>query len=270
MYSAGNIVDMQALLSFLAARTAHWGFATRAGRPWFRGQRNKKHPPLPSIFRNRYDEHGLTNMFRNRAPILDQVPDRSGHTDEWLFLMQHYGVPTRLLDWTESPLAALLFAVLPNDDRETEPETDGAIWIIHPLELNRLKDSIGKDEFPNTWANFEGNLVRHNIDRAFWTAGPATKLPIAIQATYGKPVMGNQKSCFTVHGTLEHDFESLFTGTTLDRDGYFLKFEIPSTAKAAIREQLDRLGITYSVLYPSLSGLAVELKRRFRADLGQS
>ncbi len=268
MKSIGTISQVADLLQMLPKHTKHWGFATRAGRPWFRGQRNKKHAPMPSIFRHSYDEHGLTNMFRNRAPSFEPVPDRSGHTDEWLFLMQHYGVPTRLLDWTESALAGLFFAVFQRDYEVATEPTDAALWLLHPLELNALEGSIEKHEFPNTWANFEGNLVRHNIDRAFWTAGSAaTKLPIAIQTTYSKPLMGSQKSCFTIHGMLEQDFESLFAGTTLEREGYFIKYEIPAKEIPRIANELDTLGITFSVLFPGLAGLSTELRTRFRTDI---
>ncbi len=268
MKSSGSITAVRDLQSLVHNHIEKWGFATRAGRPWFRGQRNKGHAPIPSIFRHSYDEHGLTNMFRNRASSFEPTPDRSGHTDEWLFLMQHYGVPTRLLDWTESLLAGLFFAVFREDKETQEEETDAAIWMIHPLELNALEESIGTHKFPNSWANFNGNLVRHNIDRAFWTAGPATKLPIAIQTTYSKPIMSNQRSCFTIHGTLEHDFESLFVGTTLERQGYFVKYEIPAEARSRIEQELELLGITYSAIFPNLGGLAKELKHRFRTDLG--
>ena len=270
MEISGTITCVNDLLDHIKTDTADWAFDTQMGRPWFRGQCNSSHVPIPSLFRHRYDEHGLTNMFRNRAPVYGSVPERSGHTDEWLFLMQHYGIPTRLLDWTESALAGLFFAVFRKDkDQPATPEeqTDGAIWMLHPLELNALKDSIDKPEFLNTWANYKGNVVRNNIDRAFWTAGEPTKFPIAIQTTFSKSMMNAQKSCFTVHGYLEHDFESLFNGTTMQRKGYFHKYKIPQDLRACIEKELDSLGISYSVIFPGLGGLALELKYRFRTDL---
>ena len=209
-------------------------------------------------------------MFRNRAPAFDRVPGRSGHTDEWLFLMQHHGAPTRLLDWTESALAGLLFAVYRVDKDRPDDSNDAALWMLHPLELNALKDSIGKGEFPNTWSNHPGNIVRHNIDTPFGSGKPATRLPIAIQTTFSRQMMSNQKSCFTVHGILEEDFETIFTDTPLVQKGYFRKYLIPSRSRQSIEAELDVLGVTYSAVFPNLNGLALELKYRFRTAGGES
>lgn len=264
MRSSGTVETIDNLLHLIRRDTDEWTFPTKAGKPWFRGQRNAEHTPKPGVFRFSYDEIGLTNMFRNRAPAFDRVPGRTGHTDEWLFLMQHYGAPTRLLDWTESALAGLLFAVYRINKDQNDDANDAAVWMLHPLELNALEDSIGKAEFPNTWSNHPGNIVRNNIDTPFGSGRPSTKYPIAIQTTFSRQMMSSQKSCFTIHGSIENDFEEMFSDSPLVKNGFFRKYLIPSRERQSIEEELDLLGITYSVVFPNLNGLAMELKYRFR------
>ena len=77
-----------------------------------------------------YSEATLLEKFRASAPTyLERLPA----TDwEWLFLMQHYGLRTRLLDWTESSLIALYFAI-----RDNSGDVDAAVWAMNPWWLNR-------------------------------------------------------------------------------------------------------------------------------------
>lgn len=68
--------------------------------------------------------------------------------------MQHYGVPTRLLDWSENPLVALYFAV-ENKDKET----DAAIWMLRPNKLNTHAHINDKDE-PDYIPSFDDDEVQ--------------------------------------------------------------------------------------------------------------
>lgn len=101
---------------------------------FFRGQSSKENPLIPSI--GRYyipgNEDGLLQFeraifedFKRKYSLFTDV--RPANDKEFLFLAQHYGLPTRLLDWTYNPLIALYFAC--NGDLEK----DGIVYQCLPF-----------------------------------------------------------------------------------------------------------------------------------------
>ena len=232
-------------------------------RPWFRGQADAGEPPLPSVLRHKYDQVRMTLTFRNRAGAFGASLHRD-ELAEWLFLAQHYGVPTRLLDWTESPLLACLFAVektLHADSTRKYRSPDMGIWLLHPIQLNT--ESIGMKDFPST--SVPGPVLE-NFKFAFGTAGEThepTELPVAIQTRFLDIRMAGQQSCFTVHGYDRRDFEQLFANSALMKEGYLRKYCIPRQLATTLLSELDRLGISFSTAYPDLKGLATQLSVRF-------
>ncbi|NMR27991.1 FRG domain-containing protein [Pseudoalteromonas sp. NEC-BIFX-2020_015] len=101
---------------------------------WFRGQPNYEHKLVPGIFRQgpafgvSFNEQLMFEEFKRRYP--DQSSSHKT-TYEWLTLMQHYGLPTRLLDWSSNLLVSLYFCCM-NDD-----EKDGALFIYDPTIMER-------------------------------------------------------------------------------------------------------------------------------------
>lgn len=101
---------------------------------WFRGQSVYDYLLTPSVFRQ-----GKTfNVSFNEQKMLEEFKRRyHNHSDqhkttyEWLTLMQHYGLPTRLLDWSSNLLVALYFCCIENDGQ------DGSVFVFDPTYMER-------------------------------------------------------------------------------------------------------------------------------------
>lgn len=277
-YTVGSVLDE--IMDF----TKKWSFHDSAGCPWYRGQ-DSESPPIPSLFRDHFDEFQLNTTFRNRALALKQSPETE-RIDKWLFLMQHYGAPTRLLDWTESPILALFFAFDSfNEKCNCEKEKNNpTIWALHPYKLNEFSKISC---FPNTWSSHDvkddsDKVINTNPGLEHFRLGfhpksewnkrinlEIVKYPIAIHSNYFDLRILSQRSCFTIHGTIEKDLVSIFENTPLIKDNFLLKFIIPREYVSQFLSELNSMGISKSTVYPDIEHLALDLKERFRVAKNQ-
>ena len=222
---------------------------------WFRGEPQSATALVPTLYRRKRSQHenALLQTFRARASgYHDVVPIRE-HTDQWLFLARHAGLPTRLLDWSESALIGLYFAL-----KEDNP----VIWMLNPLELNELSYASPSPvrEFPLVWHNPAGgarNPAFENLRGAWENDGPGVPLPLAIHPTYVHPRLRSQRSCFTIHGKRKSGLDTLVPRSILWR------YVVDPASRQSMINELALLGITDSVVFPDLDGLATELKEKF-------
>jgi hypothetical protein len=201
----------------------------------------------------------------------------------WLALMQHYRAPTRLLDWTTSPLVALYFATQGlNDDYE------GAVWAFNPLiALGALGDNAAV-----TWDHFElwrvksGNSALDETSRETFQDFmnyrtrelilSKSRWPFPFAPKWVDPRMAAQQSVFTVAGDVAYPFEKLsyqknrVAGVGEDIQKWlrqllptdiFRKIIIPRESKTYFQTYLHRLGISAASLFPGLDGLGDSISK---------
>lgn len=216
-----------------------WGHDT-----WWRGHGDANwqlHPALYRTPRTEGYEINVVHRFKRAARVRHHECPAPDDWAAWLFLMQHYRLPTRLLDWTESPLVALYFAVW---DR---PGKDGALWALNPFPLNESQS--GEAAILNPM----DPKAQAVILPAF---GEIKKPSTACVAIYPEEIdhrLAAQLSAFTAHG------DSTPLETLPATSQYLTKFTIPADAKRSLAEALDALGVRRANLFPDLENLAAQL-----------
>jgi FRG domain-containing protein len=234
---------------------------------WYRGSRKSNWPLLPKLYRPHSTinellsaEDEIREEFVRRAPGLTSY--KPANAWEWYFLMQHYGAPTRLLDWTENPQIGLYFALKDSDGLH-----DAVVWVIDPWWLNGIVLGKGYSEVlpAGSPGLSEADARRYQPwlpDRFDAKAKLTTKLPVAIYPTQFDARIAAQRSCFTVHGRRRARLNELFPKPT----DHLARIVIPSYATDDIRDELDDYGIDEAVIYPDLEGLGKGVTRHWLPD----
>ncbi len=241
-----DISTMDELLQFAKALTDRHGTSAL----WYRGEENSELTLVPSIQRSqkRLDmERFLTNDFYIRAmQIFTNPPDKHNYA-HWVALMQHYGLPTRILDWSRSPLVAVFFAT---ESYLTTPDTDACVWVLVPDRFNELQ-GFGKCIYP-----IDADTAQEMFLPAFKHLHHNPVLEdriLACASTDRNLRMYSQQSCFTVHNSLKR-LEDICDDTML------YKIIIPCDKKQYFIESLRALGITQGFIYPDLEHICRDLR----------
>jgi FRG domain len=224
---------------------------------WFRGQTTLK-TLLPTLARQGPDwisnEPMLMNRFRqNAVSLLPQSP-RIDSDWSWLLLMQHYGVPTRLLDWTENALVALFFSVMSVSGRDTRA-TKGCVWVLDPLALNSESNitTAGLDIPTLDVATELHDYVPDEVSKT-----PRVRPPVAVLAMRLFPRLVAQSGVFTL---IHREAKSL---ERIRQSKYVGRILVPGSAKSRIIDELTTMGVTRLSLFPELESVAIHVKTFLR------
>ncbi|CDO36928.1 FRG domain-containing protein [Novosphingobium sp. KN65.2] len=233
---------------------------------WYRGVNNETHNLAPSIVRlpNSPKEEDIIKIekeiyatFSQRSPPFIE----KDFSNSWrsLFFMQHYGIPTRLLDWSESPFVALYFALSSVQRTQTgKPQKDVAMWLCDPIAWNRTALSH---------ITYKGEILDENCEE-IKAYSPGTEIdhratkPVMIYGTHNSPRIVAQRGVFALFGKGLTPMEKIFEDEAFSKD-ILTKVIIKKEHIDGVLKSLFQKGITESVIFPDLQGLALEIRRKF-------
>jgi len=260
----------------------------------FRGQRDATWPTVAGIFRPEFKEL-LENEKRAVRDLISVHPSEFA-TDETMFdklvRMQHFGLPTRLLDVSRNALVALYFATEPSPhdsdpsdgmvtafaippEREKYFDSDSVSCIANLAnmtseekgEIYQLKElliELPEDE-QITKFNNDGVIRRlHQFIRSEKSYFQPIIKPIdLLQPYYVHPKMSNrrilaQAGAFIIYGI--DPFKELFFPYEIEET----PFLVPQKAKEPIRRALANLGINESTLFPEIDKAAARIKNQYK------
>jgi len=215
------------------------------GAAWFRGQADSSWQLLPGLLRKKLvaSETTLLNRFRQSAAMLADGRPQSSY--DWMFLMQHYGIKTRLLDWSESPLVSLYFAVA---DFEKYENVDAALWVLWPTALNTHANIVDKIEGAYI-PSFEDEELASYTTESVRSNSRLTLYPVATIAMRNNPRIQAQMGTFTIHHNKNIAIEEI------GDKKHVIKYVIPKDHRCTVLKDLRLLGFNRFNLFPELASV---------------
>lgn len=241
MTKVRTVGDISAAVRYLVEETNH--------RWWFRGLTSTRFDLVPSGKRGYTpkQEQYFFNEFYCRAGTRHSRCPEEHDLAGWLSLMQHYRLPTRLLDWSFSPLIAAYFAVAGSNNANE----DACIWALAPSMLN---ESQG---FEPLLYPLSAISLRPLLEPAKKGVDTMDKI-VAAMAVEADARIQMQQGAFTVHASLTP--LNLLEGS----NRWLRRFVVPADAVSSLRWELQLLGYRADYLFPDLESLSQELRSLIR------
>lgn len=208
----------------------------------YRGQNNKYFPLLPSLYRKTsyaINEENIIQDFKLKAEAYFNQEMELFDNIDMIALMQHYGIPTRLLDFTESPLIALYFAL-----EKVTSDMYNVAPCVYCININSFSHNKNGCIFSSK------QVQSQDIKKIFkYTKGTCVFTP-----KLKNKRLTAQKSIFVLFNE-NTPLELIINSENI------IKLEINRKDINKIKEELNNIGITPSVVYPDFTGLAEEIKK---------
>ena len=212
------------------------------GPVWFRGQAETDWKLRPSFIRlvNPPSEMNMIKKFKQNATLLMNPPPVS--LLDWLLIMQHHGMPTRLLDWTESPLVAAYFATAEKSSKA------GALWALRPAELNKIGGHEPED-YEFDIPSIEDSILETYVPESLASERTSRRSPLAVILPRNNTRMQAQLGVFTINHRDTTPIEEI------GKKNHIWKYEIAGDTKKEIQKELQIIGFSKFQLFPELASI---------------
>lgn len=279
-----EIKTVNEMLSAIKRLQFQFGHSARGDGFIFRGNKDASYGLLPGIYRQfkevqharlvdgsidgpiyPADENEILAHFKKESGgILHFIAQSDDFT--WLQYAQHFGVPTRLLDFTSNPLVALYFCC------KDEKQCDGAVWVLnsHTYQRWMFKDPFCSFNEPDTTTETIHKAIIQSM-KGYADDDPERvqmKRPLLFVPAYIDQRMAAQSSRFLLWGSDKRQLEEMITASeemNLSSDGgaykiaddtrFLSKFIIPDLCKHDILRTLELLDISEKTVFPGLDGI---------------
>ncbi|MDQ0481072.1 FRG domain-containing protein [Guptibacillus hwajinpoensis] len=198
-----------------------------------------------------------THLLRNFQKYTRSLLKNERNEWELLSVAQHYGLPTRLLDWSFSPYVALHFAT----GDISKFDKDGAIWCLDITEIHKKLPKVLREKLMSEKSYVFTVEAIHDVVKDIKTFDSLEEenIVLCLEPPSIDERIINQYAMFTVMNNPNLKLDELISSST----NLYKKIIIPSSLKLEIRDKLDQANINERMIFPGLQGISSWLKRYY-------
>jgi FRG domain. len=271
---------------------------------WFRGQTSREHLLIPSLYRMKDGKKSFYNtsmsemlkilidLFKAKSYFAPELIGISDNVDtNYLISMQHYSVPTNILDWSNSAFVALYFALENEMNNQKGTKENAAIYLLNPTRLNHAADKLesrhqsSSTKYPITAFVGDDKRFEEYLPKDHSPYG-RTSYPRAVYAPYVNQRIKAQLGTFTIFSlynegslstenskdytqysleNMQEEYKDTFKMNNNQYKPFLVKIEILGSKKKEIADSLRKLGIQKQHIYPELSNIGESLTKEVKA-----